>query len=280
LAVLALSLPLSVRHTQDGFIGLEYGRVEERKANTMKEVEVLELLKNGVHFGHQKSRRHPKMEPYIFTVRNGVHIINLEKTLEHLNIAREYVRNTVMKGGSILFVGTKRQAKEIVKRHAQAVGMPFITERWLGGLFTNFANVSKLQKRLIKLEGQAASGELDKYTKKEKLDFTKEIEKLEKLVGGMKNMNVLPSAVYVIDIKDEKTAVKESIKKKIPLIAITDTNTNPSIIKYPIPGNDDATKSIELITSLIAEAVAEGKTMREKGAVAEKASKPIPVAKK
>ncbi|MBU2228818.1 30S ribosomal protein S2 [Patescibacteria group bacterium] len=236
----------------------------------MKEVALLDLLKNGVHFGHQKSRRHPKMEPYIFTVRNGVNIINLEKTLEQLNLAREFVCDTVMKGGAVLFVGTKRQAKEIVKKHAKAVGMPFITERWLGGLFTNFSNVSKLQKRLNKLEEQKESGELDKYTKKEKLNFTKEIEKLEKLVGGIKNMSVLPAAVFVVDIKDEKTAVKESIKKKIPLIAITDTNTNPSVINYPIPGNDDATKSLELLTGLIAGAVTEGKNMKEKGAVAEK----------
>ena len=236
----------------------------------MKEVVLLDLLKSGVHFGHQKSRRHPKMEPYIFTIRNGVHIIDLEKTVEQLNIAREFVRDIVMKGGSVLFVGTKRQAKEIVKKHAEAVGMPFITERWLGGLFTNFANVSKLQKRLNKLEAQKKSGELDKYTKKEKLNFTKEIEKLERLVGGVKNMNVLPAAVFVVDIKDEKTAVKESNKKKIPLVAITDTNTNPSLVSYPIPGNDDATKSLELITGLIADAVAEGKDMREKGATAEK----------
>lgn len=236
----------------------------------MKEVALLDLLKNGVHFGHQKSRRHPKMEPYIFTVRNGVNIINLEKTLEQLNLAREFVRDTVMKGGSVLFVGTKRQAKAIVKKHAESVGMPFITERWLGGLFTNFSNVSKLQKRLNKLEEQKKSGELDKYTKKEKLNFTKEIEKLEKLVGGIKNMSVLPAAVFVVDIKDEKTAVKESNKKKIPLVAITDTNTNPSVISYPIPGNDDATKSLELITGLIAEAVTEGKNLKEKGAVVEK----------
>ena len=236
----------------------------------MKEVALLDLLKNGVHFGHQKSRRHPKMEPYIFTVRNGVNIINLEKTLEQLNLAREFVRDTVMKGGSVLFVGTKRQAKAIVKKHAESVGMPFITERWLGGLFTNFSNVSKIQKRLNKLEEQKKSGELDKYTKKEKLNFTKEIEKLEKLVGGIKNMSVLPAAVFVVDIKDEKTAVKESNKKKIPLVAITDTNTNPSVISYPIPGNDDATKSLELITGLIAEAVTEGKNLKEKGAVVEK----------
>jgi small subunit ribosomal protein S2 len=255
-----------------GFNGLKH-KSRGKKGKYMKEVTLLDLLKNGVHFGHQKSRRHPKMDQYIFTVRNGVNIIDLEKTLEQLNIAREFVRDTVMKGGSILFVGTKRQAKEIVKKHAEAVGMPFMTERWLGGLFTNFSNVSKLQKRLNKLEAQKKSGELDKYTKKEKLNFTKEIEKLERLVGGIKNMSVLPAAVFVVDIKNDKTAVKESNKKKIPLVAITDTNTNPSLVNYPIPGNDDATKSIELLTSIIADAVTEGKNMKEKDAPVEKETK-------
>lgn len=229
----------------------------------MREITLLNLLKNGVHFGHQKSRRHPKMEPYIFTIRNGVHIINLEKTLAKLKEALEFVQKTVREGGNILFVGTKRQAKEITKKYAQSAGMPYITERWLGGLFTNFANVSKLQKKLKKLEEEKKSGEIEKYTKKEQLKFNEEIEKLNRFVGGIREMTSLPAAVFILDVREEKTAVREAVKKQVPIVAITDTNTNPVPIDYAIPANDDAIKSIEFITSLIAEAAKEGKEKQD-----------------
>ncbi|PIY97083.1 MAG: 30S ribosomal protein S2 [Candidatus Kerfeldbacteria bacterium CG_4_10_14_0_8_um_filter_42_10] len=229
----------------------------------MKEVTLLDLLKNGVHFGHQKSRRHPKMEPHIFTVRNGVHIINLEKTLEKLIEALAFIKKTAQEGGQILFLGTKRQAKDIIKKHAQSCGMPYLTERWMGGLFTNFTNVSKLQKKLKKLEEERQSGELEKYTKKERSKFEKEIEKLDRLVGGIKDMRSLPNAIFVVDIREEKTAIQEASKKKVPIVAMVDTNTNPDPISYVIPANDDATKSIEYITGLVAEAVNEGKMLRK-----------------
>lgn len=225
----------------------------------MKEISLLELLKNGVHFGHLKSHRHPKMEPYIFGLRNGVHIINLEKTLEKLNEALEFIKKITQTKGIILFIATKRQAQEIVKRYAISCGMPYITQRWLGGLFTNFSNVSQLQKKLKQLEEEKISGELSKYTKKEQLKFQEEINKLNGYVGGIKDMNILPQAIFVVDIKKEKTAVKEARKKKIPIVAFVDTNDNPQLVDYAIPANNDATKSIELITGLIAEAVKEGK---------------------
>ncbi|PIS42978.1 MAG: 30S ribosomal protein S2 [Candidatus Kerfeldbacteria bacterium CG08_land_8_20_14_0_20_40_16] len=239
----------------------------------MREITLLDLLKNGVHFGHQKSHRHPKMEPNIFTVRNGVHIINLEKTLEKLIEALEFIRKTAQEGGQLLFLGTKRQAKEIIKKHAQSCGMPYLTERWLGGLFTNFTNVSRLQKKLKKFEEEKQSGELEKYTKKERSKFEKEIEKLDRLVGGIKEMHSLPNAIFVVDIREEKTAIREASKKNVPIVAMVDTNTNPDPINYVIPANDDATKSIEFITGLVAEAVNEGKMQVKQNHSEDKKSK-------
>ena len=229
----------------------------------MQEISLLEMLKNGVHFGHQKSRWHPKMSPYIYTVRGGVHIINLEKTQEELKKAVQFILDTVSKQGTILFVGTKRQAKEIVKKHAEQCNTPYITERWLGGLFTNFGNVSKLSEKLKKLQDEQAKGEFAKYTKKERLKLGEKIVKLNSMIGGIKDMSKLPEAVFIVDIKKEKTCLKEAIKVGVPVIAIVDSNTNPALVDYPIPGNDDATKSIDLICGSIAEAVLAGSKLKQ-----------------
>lgn len=235
----------------------------------MQEPTLLELLKSGVHFGHQTSRWHPRMKPFIFTARNGIHIINLEKSLEHLKRAQAFLRDVAAQGGAALFVGTKRQAKDIVARHAADSGSLFITERWLGGLFTNFGTVSKLVQRLRKLTEDKQVGNLEKYTKKERLGFDEEIAKLEKLVGGIRELRALPQAVVIVDIKTEKTALREAKKVGLPVVAMVDTNTDPEGIAYPIPANDDATKSIELIVSCLADAVKEGKTLAmEKGIAA------------
>lgn len=216
------------------------------------------MLKSGVHFGHQQSKRNPKMKPYIFTAKSGFHIIDLEQTQVKLAQALEFVKTIVANGGTILFLGTKRQAQGIVKKYAQQCGMPFITERWLGGTFTNFGEVSRVIKRLTQLKKDKAEGNLGKYTKKEQLDFTREIDKLEAMVGGIESLSKIPDAIFVVDIKKDKTAVAEAQKRNIPIVALCDTNVNPDKITYPIPANDDAIKSIELITSLVAQAVAEG----------------------
>lgn len=225
----------------------------------MKKVTIMDLLKNGVHFGHQAAKWHPRMKPYIFTTRSGVHIINLEKTLEHLESVTEMLKNMAAEGKTILFVGTKRQAKEIVKKYAVDCDMPYITERWLGGLFTNFVTVSRLMRKLTKLKAQKESGQLDKYTKKEQVAFGKEIAKLEKFVGGIENMNKLPDVVFVVGVREEKTAIREASKKRIPILAIVDTNVNPDDMKWIIAGNDDATKSLELIVSAVSEAIKDGR---------------------
>lgn len=229
-----------------------------------------EMLKAGVHFGHHLSKRNPKMSPYIYTNRNKIHIIDLEETVSKLQLAMDYVSNLVATGGVVLFVGSKNQAKPIVEKYAKECGMPYINYRWLGGTFTNLGSILKLIKKLKELEQQSAKGELEKYTKKEQLNFHKTIERLNQLVGGIKELNRLPDAVFIIDIKKEKTALSESIKKGVPVIAMTDTNVDPSKVDYPIPANDDATKAIEMITSLIAEAAKRGKDQVTAPAAAEK----------
>ncbi len=207
------------------------------------------------------------MKPFVFTSRNGIHILNLEMTLAQIGKAQTLLRDITAKGGSVIFVGTKRQAKSIVRHAAEDAGAFFITERWLGGLFTNFGTVSKVIERLRKLTEDRKTGRLDKYTKKERFKFDDEIEKLEKVVGGMRNLTKIPQAIFVVDVKTDKTAVREARKLGIPIIAMVDTNTDPEGIAIPIPANDDATKSIELITSLMAEAVKEGLRDREAAAV-------------
>lgn len=218
-----------------------------------------EMLKAGMHFGHQAGRWHPKMEPYIFAEKNGIHIIDLEKTLVKLEQALEFIKNTASAGGIILFVGTKDQAKEIIKNKAKDCGMPYITERWLGGTLTNFTVILRLIKKYKDLKTKQESGGFKGYTKKEQLGFQEKIKKLQSKVGGIAELKKVPDVIYLVDIKWEKTARTEAAKKGIPIVAVCDTNVNPEKIDYSIPCNDDAIKSIELVTSLIAEAVKEGK---------------------
>jgi small subunit ribosomal protein S2 len=240
-----------------------------------------ELLKSGAHFGHQESKWHPKMAPYIFGARNGIHILDLTQTNPHLQRAMEFVRDTVARGGYVLFLGTKRQAQEIVERHAKACNMPYVTGRWLGGTLTNFSEVIKLVKRLRELKDKQASGELaKKYKKKEVVRFEKELKELDERVGGIENLLRSPDALFVVDVKKEKTAVQEALTKGIPVIAMADSNVNPEDIAYPIPANDDAVKSIELMTSLMAQAVKEGQAIRVKEAAAAPKPAPKPIAKK
>lgn len=233
--------------------------------------DLMTILKSGAHFGHQLSRRHPKMEPYIFTAKSGFHIINLELTQEKLKEALAFVTKIVANGGTILFLGTKKQAQPIITKSAKDCGMPYIVERWLGGTFTNFGEIRRLIKKFTDLKKKKASGELDKYTKKEKLEFDREIEKLDKMVGGIENLNRVPDAVFICGLKKEKTALNEAIKKNIPIVAMCDTNDNPDKINYPIPANDDAVKSIGLIVDLIGQAVKEGVVENKKTKEATKA---------
>ncbi len=225
---------------------------------------IMELLKSGVHFGHQKSRWHPKMKPFLFAEKNGVHVINLEKTLEKLQEATNFAEKIGENGGSILFIGTKNQARNIIEKYAKQADMPYIKDRWVGGLFTNFNNVNKLIKKYKSLKEQRETGALTKYTKKEQVDFNKEIERLEKMVGGLEKMTKLPDAVFVVDAKREKTAILEAKKRKVNIISFADSNINPETLNYPIPANDDAINSIEIITKTIAEAINFGKVKQAK----------------
>lgn len=230
---------------------------------------LLELLQAGVHFGHRESRWHPKMKEFIFGSRNGIHIIDLEKTLVRLQDALDYVRDTVARGGVVLFLGTKTQARDIVKKYAEECGAPYVSGRWLGGTLTNYNEVINLVRHYNDLKMKQASGELAKYTKKEQANFGREIEDLETKVGGIKNVVRPPDALFIVDIMKEKTAVQEAQVRHIPIVALTDTNVNPELVAYPIPSNDDAVKTIELMTKLVSEAVKEGKALREKQAMSQ-----------
>ena len=226
----------------------------------MKKLPSLEqMLKAGMHFGHRKSRWHPKMEPFIFTQRNNVHIINLSKSRELLSEALEFIKKTVSENKTILFVGTKNQVKKPLKKLALDSGMPYICEKWLGGCLTNFLIIKKTIKKYIDLVNKKESGKLTKYTKKEQLDFDRQITKLDLKVGGLVTLNKLPEVMFIWDIKKEKTALVEAKKRNITIIAICDTNVNPTGIDYVIPSNDDATKTIELVLESVAEAIKEGK---------------------
>ncbi|MFA5020720.1 MAG: 30S ribosomal protein S2 [Patescibacteria group bacterium] len=230
----------------------------------MKLPSIVELLQAGVHFGHQKGRWHPKMKPYIFAERNGVYVIDLEKSLEKLAEAAEFAEKIGANGGTVLFVGTKSQGKNIIEKYAKQAGMPYIKERWVGGLFTNYATVGKLIKKYKSLKEQRESGALAKYTKKEQAEIGKEIERLDKMVGGLESMVKLPEAVFILDAKHEKTALLEARKRRIPIISFADTNINPELLDFPIPANDDAVNSIDIITKTIAEAINFGKVKQKK----------------
>ncbi|NBS41552.1 30S ribosomal protein S2 [bacterium] len=218
-----------------------------------------EMLKAGVHFGHRTSRWHPKMEKFIFGSRGGIHIVDLEKSLAVMPEALAFVKSVAAKGGNVLFVGTKRQAQPIVRKYAEACGMPFVTERWLGGTLTNFAQIKHTLKRLRTLKDQREKGELKKYTKKEQIILDREIVEMEHKVGGIQMLEKPPEAIFVVDIRTEKTAVDEANSTGTKVVAMCDTNVNPAGVHYVIPANDDAVKSIELITRLVSEAVKEGK---------------------
>ncbi|QGN57814.1 30S ribosomal protein S2 [Nostocoides sp. HKS02] len=232
----------------------------------MAVVTMRQLLESGVHFGHQTRRWNPKMKRFIMTERNGIYIIDLQQSLTYINNAFEFVKETVAHGGSILFVGTKKQAQEPIAEQATRVGMPYVNHRWLGGMLTNFNTISKRLTRLKELEeldydNVAGSG----YTKKELLIFKREHDKLEKTLGGIRNMAKVPSAVWIVDTKKEHLAVDEARKLGLPVIAILDTNCDPDEVDYKIPGNDDAIRSVTLLTRVIADAVAEGLIARSSG---------------
>lgn len=224
-----------------------------------KKVTMIEMLKAGVHFGHQKAKYHPGMKPYIYTVSNNVHIIDLQQTTEKLAAAQEFIKQLIARKGTILFVGTKRQNKNLIEKIAQEVNMPYVVNRWLGGTFTNFPVIYKLIKKLRDLEQKQASGEFKKYTKKEQHEFKLEIARLNKLIGGIKIIDKLPEAIFVIDIVHDSLAVKEAWEKGIKVVALVDTNTDPRKINYPIPANDDAISSVKLILEQIKNAIISAK---------------------
>lgn len=217
-----------------------------------------ELLDAGVHFGHLKSKWNPKMAPYILMEKSGIHLIDLNKTLVKLDEASQAIRQIARSGKKILFVATKKQAKEIVSAEAARVGMPFITERWPGGMLTNFATVRKSVKKMAGFEKMETDGTFANISKKERLQISRQKAKMEKYLGSILDLNKLPAAIFIVDIAREHIAVKEAQKLNIPTFAIVDTNTDPSLIDFPIPGNDDATKSIALMVSMIANAIEEG----------------------
>ena len=220
---------------------------------------IKQLLEAGAHFGHQTGRWHPRMKNYIFTKRNGIHIIDLEKTAAKLDEACNYIRQVVAEGGTILFVGTKKQAQESIVEEAKRCGMYYVDQRWLGGMLTNFTTIQSRIDHLVRLEDQQSRGEFGRLSKKEVLKIGEEIEKLNKQMGGFKEMTSLPSAIFIVDPIKEKIALAETKRMGIPVVSIVDTNCNPDEIDYPIPANDDAIRAIKLICSKIADAVLEGK---------------------
>ena len=230
-------------------------------------ISIKQLLESGAHFGHLTGHWHPRMKSYIFTQRNGIHIIDLEQTLTLLDKACAYVRDLVSDGQSLLFVGTKKQAQDVVEEEAKRCGMYYVNQRWLGGMLTNFATIQSRIDYLVRLEDRNGRGELDYLPKKEKLKVEKEIARLNKLVGGFKEMTTHPGAMFIVDPTKDNIALAEAKKVGIPVIAVVDTNCNPSAIDHLIPANDDAIKAIRLICSRIADAVLEGRMLGETGEI-------------
>ncbi len=229
----------------------------------MPKISMKDLLESGVHFGHRTQKWNPYMEPYIFAARNDIHIIDLQQTVAALEEAYEVVRDTVTGGGSVLFVGTKRQAQEIIKTNAEKVDMPYVIGRWLGGTLTNWQTIRERIHELERLEKMRDQGEFEIFTKKEALGMTREIERLEGRLGGIRDMDGLPKLLFVVDVSREEIPVHEANLLKIPVVAMVDTNCNPNNIDYVIPANDDAIRGIQLIVSLIAQAVSEGINLRK-----------------
>ena len=248
----------------------------------MAVVSMKQLLECGVHFGHQTRRWNPKMKPYIFTERNGVYIIDLQKTVRGLDKAYDFIRTTASEGGTVLFVGTKRQAQETIRDEATRCGQHFINQRWLGGLMTNFPTIRKRVQRMLELRKYDEDNTWEKFSKKELAALRKEQLKLEKYLGGIAKMTAVPDAIFLIDPRREENAIAEARKLGVPVVSIVDTNCDPEVIDYPIPGNDDAIRAIKLITGLMANAVIEGRQGEDEAAPAEAAkaeeeAKPVDV---
>jgi small subunit ribosomal protein S2 len=242
----------------------EHGSIKQKKEySPMSVVSMKALLETGVHFGHRTRRWNPKMKPYIFTERNGIHILDLQQTLINIDKAHNLVRETVTQGGEVLFVGTKRQAQDTIARESSRGRQPYVNERWLGGTLTNWQTIRQRIDYLNNLERRRDDGEFELLKKKERLQFTREIEKLSSRLGGIRNMKGLPSILYVVDVNHEETAVREANKLGIPIIAMVDTNCDPDAIDHVIPSNDDAIRAIKIITSKMADAAIEGIALRE-----------------
>ncbi len=234
----------------------------ENRSTTMAVVTIRQLLDSGVHFGHQTRRWNPKMKRFIFTERSGIYIIDLQQSLGYIDKAYDFVKETVAHGGTILFVGTKKQAQETIAEQAQRVGQPYVNERWLGGLLTNFQTIAKRLARMKELEEIDFDDTTKGFTKKELLIKKRELAKLHKSLGGVRNLTRVPSAIWVVDTKKEHLAIDEARKLGIPVIGILDTNCDPDEVTYPIPGNDDAIRSVALLTRIVADAAAEGLIVR------------------
>ncbi len=233
----------------------------------MSSISMKELLEAGVHFGHQTKRWNPKMKPYIFGARNGIYIIDLQKTVRYFKSAYHFVKEAAQNGNTVLFVGTKKQAQDSIAEEAARCGMYYVNQRWLGGMLTNFSTVKQSIDRLKKIDAMFEDGTVEAYTKKEALQFEKEREKLEKNLGGIKSMTKLPGVMFVIDPKNEEIAVQEANKLGIPVVAVVDTNCDPDPIDHVIPGNDDAIRAIRLLASKIADAIIEGNEARNAAAM-------------
>jgi len=240
----------------------------------MAKVGLKDLLEAGVHFGHQTRKWNPKMKPYIFIARGGIYILDLQRTLRQLNKASAFLKTVSAKGGTVLFVGTKKQAKVAMKEYADRVNMPYVIERWLGGMLTNHQTIYKSVQKLEEIEAMMNDGRIENFSKKEQLDFARKFEKLNNNLGGVRNMTKLPSALFVVDTAEEETAVKEARKLNIPVIGIVDTNCDPTLVDFPIPGNDDAIRAITLFARTMAESIEEGRSQMNEGA-----DKPVDMAK-
>jgi small subunit ribosomal protein S2 len=231
----------------------------------MANVGLKDLLEAGVHFGHQTRKWNPKMKPYIFIARGGIYIIDLQRTLRALNKACDFLKTVGAKGGTVLFVGTKKQAKVAIREMAEKAGMPYVTERWLGGMLTNHQTIYKSVQKLDEIEAMMNDGRMENFSKKEQLEFSRKFEKLNTNLGGIRKMKGVPDAVFVVDTAEEETAVREANKLGVPVIGIVDTNCDPTLINFPIPGNDDAIRAITLFTRVIADSIEEGRQSKAEG---------------
>ncbi len=239
----------------------------------MANVGLKDLLEAGVHFGHQTRKWNPKMKPYIFIARGGIYIIDLQRTLKALNEACAFLEKVAAKGGTVLFVGTKKQAKVAIREMANKVNMPYVTERWLGGMLTNHQTIYKSVQKLDEIEAIMNDGRMENFSKKEQLDLTRKFEKLNNNLGGIRKMKGVPDVVFVVDTAEEETAVREASNLGIPVIGIVDTNCDPTLVRYPIPGNDDAIRAITLFTKTVASAIEKGRGTRGEGKDAAGAAK-------